>query len=137
MSIPYRAFPMHIQNQNKIKLHFFAYVFVFTLNHIPQLVQLIFFIRYYIMNILPCQNITIIANTYVGRACVHAKSLQSCLTLVRQAPLFMGILQKRILEWVTMPPSSRGSSRPRDRTYAFYVSCTGRQVLCAYLGLKH
>ena len=30
-----------------------------------------------------------------------------------------GILQARILEWVTMP-SSRGSSRPRDRTY---VSC--------------
>ena len=36
-------------------------------------------------------------------------------TVARQAPLFMGILQARILEWVAMP-SSRGSSRPRDRT---------------------
>ena len=30
-------------------------------------------------------------------------------TVARQAPLSMGILQARILEWVTMP-SSRGSS---------------------------
>ena len=33
----------------------------------------------------------------------------------RQAPLSMGILQARILEWVAMP-SSKGSSQPRDRT---------------------
>ena len=33
----------------------------------------------------------------------------------------MGILQARILEWVAMP-SSRGSSRPRDRTHASCVS---------------
>ena len=32
-----------------------------------------------------------------------------------QAPLFIGILQVRILEWVAMP-SSRGSSQPRDGT---------------------
>ena len=31
----------------------------------------------------------------------------------RQAPLSMGILQARILEWVAMP-SSRGSSQPRS-----------------------
>ena len=36
-----------------------------------------------------------------------------------QAPLSMGILQARILEWVDMP-SSRGSSQPRDRAQ---VSC--------------
>ena len=36
-----------------------------------------------------------------------------------QAPLSMGILQARILEWVVMP-SSRGSSQPRARTG---VSC--------------
>ena len=36
-------------------------------------------------------------------------------TAACQAPLSMGILQARILEWVAMP-SSRGSSRPRDRT---------------------
>ena len=36
-------------------------------------------------------------------------------TVARQAPLSVGILQARILEWVAMP-SSRGSSRPRDQT---------------------
>ena len=35
--------------------------------------------------------------------------------VVRQAPLSIGILQARMLEWVAMP-SSRGSSQPRDRT---------------------
>ena len=39
-----------------------------------------------------------------------------------------GILQARILEWVTIS-SSRGSSRPRDRTHVFCVSCIGRRVL--------
>ena len=39
-----------------------------------------------------------------------------------------GTLQARILEWVAMS-SSRGSSRPRDRTHTSYVSCIGRQVL--------
>ena len=37
-----------------------------------------------------------------------------------QAPLSMGILQAKILEWFAMPPS-RGSSKPRDQTQ---VSCT-------------
>ena len=37
-----------------------------------------------------------------------------------QAPLSLGILQARILEWVAMP-SSRGPSPPRDQTQ---VSCT-------------
>ena len=36
-------------------------------------------------------------------------------TVVCQASLSMGVLQARILEWVTMP-SSRESSWPRDRT---------------------
>ncbi|XDA86997.1 hypothetical protein R6Z07M_016694 [Ovis aries] len=39
-----------------------------------------------------------------------------------------GVLQTRILEWITMS-SSRGSSRPRDQTRVFYVSCIGRQAL--------
>ena len=39
-----------------------------------------------------------------------------------------GIFQARILEWVATP-SSRGSSRPRDRTCFPSVSCTDRQVL--------
>ena len=36
-------------------------------------------------------------------------------TVAHQAPLSMGILQARILEWVAMS-SSRGSSQSRDRT---------------------
>ena len=43
-------------------------------------------------------------------------------TVARQAPLSMGILQARLLEWVAMP-SSRGSSQPRDQTRVSYSSC--------------
>ena len=39
-----------------------------------------------------------------------------------------GVLQARILEWISMP-SSRASSRPRDQTCISCISCTGRQVL--------
>ena len=52
---------------------------------------------------------------------------QSCPTLATrwtaacQAPLSMGILQARILEWVAMA-SSRGSSQPRDRTQASCIA---------------
>ena len=38
-----------------------------------------------------------------------------------------GILQVRILEWVAML-SSRGSSRPRDQTHVFCISCIGRWI---------
>ena len=62
------------------------------------------------------------------------KSLQSCPTLCR--PMFCsllgslvhGILQARILEWVTML-FSRGSSRPRDGTCISCVFCIGRWIL--------
>ena len=40
-----------------------------------------------------------------------------------QAPLSMGILQTRTLEWVSMP-SSRGSSQPRDRTQVSHIAGT-------------
>ena len=51
----------------------------------------------------------------------------SCLTLCDpmdcslQAPLSMGTLQARILEWVVMP-SSKGSSQPRDRTQVSHIA---------------
>ena len=45
-------------------------------------------------------------------------------TVTHQAPLSMGILQARILEWVAMP-SSRGSSQPRDWTSISSISCIG------------
>ena len=72
------------------------------------------------------------------KACVHAKSLQSCPTLCNpmdsSAPgsFFHGIFQARILEWVFL----QGSSQLRDQTHVSYVSCTSRQVLyhMHYLG---
>ena len=39
-----------------------------------------------------------------------------------------GMFQARILEWVSIS-SSRGSSRPRDRTHISCISCIGRWVL--------
>ena len=65
---------------------------------------------------------------------MHAKLLQSCLTLHDpvncNSPGFYvhGIFQASILELVTMP-SLRGSSRPRDQTHIFCVSCIGRWFL--------
>ena len=50
----------------------------------------------------------------------HVQLFATPWTVSRQAPLSMGILQTRILEWVAMT-SSRGSSQPGDRTQ---VSCT-------------
>ena len=52
-----------------------------------------------------------------------------------QPPLSMEFFQARILEWVTIP-SSRGSSRPRNRTHISYVSCIGRRVLYHYCYLR-
>ena len=49
-------------------------------------------------------------------------------TVARQAPLFIGFFQARILVWVAIP-SSRGFAPPRDQTW---VSCTGRQILNYY-----
>ena len=58
----------------------------------------------------------------------HVPLFVTLWTAACQAPLPMGILQARILEWVAMS-SSRGSFRPTDRTLVSYVSCIGRQVL--------
>ena len=63
-----------------------------------------------------------------------AKSLQSCMNLwypMDYSPpssSVYGILQARILEWVSMP-SSRGPFQPRGQTYVSYVCCVGKQVL--------
>ena len=60
---------------------------------------------------------------------VRAQSLQSCPTLCDPTDYsppgssVHGILQARTLEWVAMP-SSRASSRPRDRTHDSCSSCT-------------
>ena len=42
-------------------------------------------------------------------------------TVACQAPLSVGILQARILEWVAVP-SSRGSSQPRYRTRVSHIA---------------
>ena len=42
-------------------------------------------------------------------------------TVAHQAPLSMGILQARILEWVAMP-FSRGSSQLRNRTQVSHTA---------------
>ena len=49
-------------------------------------------------------------------------------TAACQAPLSVGILQARMLEWVAMF-SSEGSSQFRDQTHVSSVSCIGRWVL--------
>ena len=59
--------------------------------------------------------------------CMHAKLLQSCLTLRPYGPQPIRLLclwdsQARILEWVAMP-SSRGSSWPRNWIHISYDFC--------------
>ena len=52
---------------------------------------------------------------------LHAKSLQSCLTLCDPLDYTLhGILQARILEWTAIP-FSRGSSQPRDWTRVSHI----------------
>ena len=75
-------------------------------------------------------------------ACVHAKSLQSCLTLCDPMDCspsdssVPGILQARILEWVAMP-SSRGYSWPGDQTHVCLRLLYCRHLLypLSYLGI--
>ena len=67
-------------------------------------------------------------------ACMNAKLLQLCPTLCDPMDNSLlgssvrGILQARILEWVSRP-SSRGSSQPRDGNCISYISCICRWVL--------
>ena len=54
---------------------------------------------------------------------VMSDSLLTAWTVAFQAPLSMGILQARILEWLSMP-SSRGSFQPRDQTQVSHIAGT-------------
>ena len=59
-----------------------------------------------------------VAHTFDVYACVlccfsRVQLFVTPWTVAHQAPLSMGILQARTLEWIAMP-SSRGSSQPRD-----------------------
>ena len=65
---------------------------------------------------------------------VHAQLLQSCPTLCNPmdcsppGTAIRVILQARLLEWEAIP-SSRRSSRPRDRARVSYISCIGSWAL--------
>ena len=52
----------------------------------------------------------------VPRCFSHVQFFPTPGTVARQAPLSMGILQARVLQWVAVPSSSRGSSRPKGWT---------------------
>ena len=65
--------------------------------------------------------------SFITFKCAHVPSRFICVwsfatlwSVAHQAPLSMGILQARILEWVAMP-SSRGFFQPRDGTCVSYV----------------
>ena len=78
--------------------------------------------------------VLLLAIIFISDVCMHAKRLQSGPTVCDLVDCstpgcsVQGILQAEILEWVAMP-SSRGSSRPRNRTHVSYISCIGRWVL--------
>ena len=73
--------------------------------------------------------------TYVCVCC--ARWLRSCPTLCNPMDCgpsdssVHGILQAGVLEWVALP-SSKESSKPRDRTCFSCVICIGRWVLYHY-----
>ena len=79
------------------------------------------------------QKIDVKQQTWYYTTAAAAQSLQLCpsicdpWTVAHQAPLPMGILQARILEWVVIS-FSRGSSWPRDQTC---VSCTAGRFFTA------
>ena len=63
--------------------------------------------------------------------CMHAQSCPTVCDPMDYSPpgsSVHGILQARILEWVTML-SCRGSSQPWDQTCVSSISCIGRQVI--------
>ena len=47
-------------------------------------------------------------------SCCHVRLFVTPWTVAHQAPLSLGMLQARMLEWVAMP-FSKGSSQPRDQ----------------------
>ena len=67
-----------------------------------------------------CSDFKLYYNTCMYFLCMHAKSLQSCLTLFNPMDCnppgssVHGIFQTRILEWVAISYSG-GSSRPRNQ----------------------
>ena len=61
--------------------------------------------------------------SFIGKSenLCRKKEKWNCSVVSNQAPLSMGILQARILEWVAIS-FSRGSSQPRDRTWVSHIA---------------
>ena len=79
-----------------------------------------------LMQIIPSPKNTqchiVISKVASGSIWSEVKVVQLCLTLCDPMDYTVhGILQARILEWVTFP-FSRGSSQPRDRTQVFCIA---------------
>ena len=58
---------------------------------------------------------------YIWKSLSHVQLFETPWTIVCQAPLSLGILQARILEWVVVP-FYRVSSQPRDRTQVSQIA---------------
>ena len=56
----------------------------------------------------------------------HVQLFATLLTIAHKALLSMGFSRQEY--WSGLPCPPRGSSRPRDQTQVFYVSCVGRCV---------
>ena len=52
----------------------------------------------------------------------HVQLFATPWTVACQAPLSIGILQARILEWVDCHPLLQGSSHPRERTQVSHIA---------------
>ena len=108
---------------------------IFTLEHLHN--TFFFVVQNYHPQLLPLLKNTLAFRTWnnkqTKREYVHAKSLQSFLTLCDPmdgsppSSSVHGILQARILEWVAMP-FSRGSSRPRDETVSLKSPAWGGRL---------
>ena len=84
-----------------------------------------FFLAFYIQNSISWFIIFSYLQVCMLSHFCHVQLFATPWTVAHEAPLSMGILWARILDWVAMP-SSRGSSQPRDQTHFSYVSCIGR-----------
>ena len=91
--------------------------------------------KFYIKGKVYCDYV--LKDDVVKMSCMHAQSLQTLCAPVDCSPpgsSVHGILQTRVLEWITMP-SSREASRPRDQTLLSYISWIGQNTGVGSLSL--
>ena len=119
MHFPSNSIPLPIPKGNQY-LECWVYV--------PFTFQIVSVINIYISrfwSVCPMLNCSVVSDSL---------RLHGLSTVAHQAPLSMGVLQARMLEWVPIP-SSRGSSWPRERTQVsciaggFFTSWATREVL--------